>query len=558
MQEAKQGRDSNGLGSDPPEVPPKNSPHPSRAEAVVLSQRPTIKSRKSAYELGRSAVLDRSYTTKTNATNSTNTSSGANSNVTGVSTQTSMTSQSLMSGHSAGAFSATSAGSFARRHMQGSFPPEVLARPMTSAGTRDQQYNNRPQSSFTEFSHHSSHDSQSRSGAQSAVGWSEPSRPTSGAGLGGFATPKAKKQGFFKKLLEGGKTVAAGTRSTISVGQPSTSSRKIELSNGITGIAGGLAVSPTKQSRGQTSNTNYGRDAASEMGLGVGGGDWVSMRRDVNRSNTPGPSERQERANRCQLLDHPVICPVEELYENADGDEGADGNPVYSAFQISNPSFSLVDKAARFITSLPATITAAALATGYICRPHRSDVQRLRALFTWCAERLVWDEEFDGQVDIRRVIQSRRGCSREVAILVMEMCGAIGIHCEIVRGHLKLPGEDLDLDVLHRGGDHHWNAVLVDGEWRMLDCSLASPTNPHRSLYSSMSMQIAEAWYFLAKPTEFCYTHIPLDDAQQKIVPPVSPDVLLALPAALPAYFRTGLGLHKYDTSLIRLDGLEV
>ncbi|KAI9880770.1 MAG: cytokinesis protein 3, partial [Watsoniomyces obsoletus] len=84
---------------------------------------------------------------------------------------------------------------------------------------------------------------------------------------------------------------------------------------------------------------------------------------------------------------HPVICPVDEIYTDRQGDEDGEGHPAYQPFQISNPSFSQVDKAARCITSLPSSITAAVLATGYVCRPYRSAVQRLRAIFTWCSER---------------------------------------------------------------------------------------------------------------------------------------------------------------------------
>ena len=291
--------------------------------------------------------------------------------------------------------------------------------------------------------------------------------------------------------------------------------------------------------------------------------EWLMTRRDVNRSNTPGPSERQERADRCHMLDHPVICPVEELYTDRQGDEDGEGQPVYQPFQLSNPSFSQIDKAARCITSLPSSITAAILATGYICRPYRSTVQRLRAIFTWCSERVSWDDDamYDGfddsYTDTRRVIQTKRGSSREVSALVVEMCTAIGVHAEQVRGYLKAPGEDMDLDAVTRP-NHFWNAVLVDNEWRMLDASIASPTNPKRGLYSGVSTSIAEAWYFLARPSEMCWTHVPCDEQLQHMLPPVSPDVLLALPGACPPFFRLGLSMHAYDTSIVRMEELEV
>lgn len=520
--------------SQPPAVPRKDSPWSSRPGSSMGLHRPLLKNGKSAYDLGRT------YTAKSSATNS---SSGAQSNVTNSSTATSMTGQSVFS---AGGISATSAGSLARRNK-----PDSLHRPSIISSTHGDELT--AQTPFTGLSYHSSHGS--KHGAQLAGDWGN--RTVFGdsggggggsGGLGGLTTPKVKKQGFLKKLIDGSKTVTASARSSIAVSQarPTGSSpQKQSFSYGISGLAGETAV------------PQNGRDAVKGMGPGGDNIDWVNVRRDVNRSNTPGPMQRQERVDRCLMLDQPVIYPVDELYETAEGDEGADGHPVVDAFKISNPSFTGVDKAARFITSLPPMINAASLAQGYVCRPHRSDVQRLRAIFTWASERITWERDLDDEFDLRRVIQGKRGCSREVAVLVYEMCSAIGIHAEVIHGYLKTPGEDLDLDVLNRP-NHYWNGVIVDDEWRMLDCSIASPTNPNRSLYSSVSNSIAESFYFLTRPLELCYTHVPCDASQQHILPPISHEVLLALPCALPPYFRQKIQLYGYDTSLIRLEGLEL
>lgn len=525
---------------NPPAPPPKNSPYYSRPSSSMAPGRPPLRTRKSAYDIGR-GVLSRTFTTKSSATNS---SSGVQSNAT---TSTAMTSQSIMSGHSAGGFSATSAGSLARRNKIGSLN---RGRPMTAIGNSGTNghldigrgHDLRPQTPLTGVSYHSSHDS--RQGAQSAAGWS--SNAERAGVLGGLSTPKLKKTGFFKKLIDGAKTGAATARSNIAASQTgsvSTSPVKGMLQNGAIGISSGQSIA--------------GRDAAREMGLGGGNIDWVQVRRDVNRSTSPSYLERAERAERCQMLDHPVISPVEELLESAEGDEGIDGLPVAEPTNWSAINLQLVDKAARFVNSLPPMTTPASLAQGYVCRPYKSDVQRLRAIFTWVSEKIAWDEDFEGDIDSRRVIQSKRGCAHEVAVLVMEMCTSVGLHAEVIQGYLKSPGEDIDLDSLSRP-NHWWNAVLVDGEWRMIDASLASQTNPRRSLYSTAASQAAESWYFLTRPLEMCYTHIPIQPEQQHICPPISPDVLLALPCACPPYFKNDLQMLSYDTSLIRLEGLEI
>lgn len=498
-----------------------------------------LRNRKSAIELGR-GILGRTSTTKSIMTNSSsgvqsnsthNTSSTQNTGSTGV------TGKSVMSGFSAGAFSATSAESFAKRAKAGSFS---RSRPSTAMASSRFAGDDRPHTPSTGMiSYHSSHNT-SRQGATSAIPWSEFSREEPGNRIhDSSVTPKSKKTGFFKKLIESAKTGAATARSN---------------------MANSNNSSPTKSISGRLSAFSAHRANKSSSRLtttSMADVDWVQVRRDINRATTPSNNELIERAERCQMENYPVIYSVEELYQNAEGDEGIDGLPITEPTDWAAWNLHLVDKGARFLNTIPAMLSPAALAQSYVCRPHRSDVQRLRAIFTWVSEKLVWDEDIDGDIDLRRVIQTRRGSSREVSVLVYEMCSAIGIHSEVVRGYLKVPGEELDLDALNNP-NHWWNVVLTDGEWRVMDCSLASPSNPRRGSFLSFSSHAAESWYFLTRPMEICYSHIPLIPEQQHICPTISPDVLLALPNVTPPFFKNGLSLPEYDTSLLRINDLEI
>ncbi|MCJ1482765.1 cytokinesis protein 3 [Schaereria dolodes] len=538
----------------PPAPPRKNSPYQPRPtsssgrlrhlpEGTDLARK--LRNRKSAYELGRE-VIGRTFTTKSTTTNS---SSGVQSTTTASSASTQLTSQSIMSGYSAGGFSATSAGSLARRKGWGSIRGR---RPESVVETRKEvfpDYKNggsvagsmiRPQTLLTKNSHSSNANSRPASAiARDRI----ESVADSGGILGGLTLPRPKKHGFFKKLVESAKTGAASARTSIASSQTegSRSPTKGIFPNGVTAIAGGTTA------RG--------------VGTGGGGGgsaiDWVQVRRDVNRSNSLSRNERTERAERCQMMDYPVVAPVDDLLEATEGDEGLDGLPISEPTNFQAANLQLVDKSARFISNLPPMTNPTSLTQGYVCRPYRSDVQRLRAIFTWVSEKVAWEEDFEGEVDSKRIIQMRRGCAEEVAVLVMEMCEAVGLHAEVVRGYLKTPGEVLDIDIVPRP-NHWWNAVLIDGEWRIMDCSLASPTNPKRGQYSNASSQTAENWWFLARPTEICFTHIPSLLEQQHICPTISPDILLSLPCACPPYFKNNLRMVDFDTSLYRLENLEI
>ncbi|KAF9883966.1 cytokinesis protein 3 [Aspergillus nanangensis] len=522
---------------EPPPPPPRNVPYHGRHNSIP-SHYSHLRSHKSGQDL-REEMLNRTYTTKSSTTNS---SSGVQSTSTNMTVSTDKTSQSVMSGASAGGFSATSAGSYARRGLGAGDRPNTAMDTFRSRGFSDVSRLARPETPLTGISYHSSHNS-SRQGASSAIPWSSAVTPAdeSTAVFGGLTTPKPKKHGFFKKIFETAKTGAASARSSIAVGHAGGSYSPTK----------GRAVSPIRSLHSR-------REGSRDTGLGGNSIDWVQVRRDVNRASSPSRNERVERAERCQMMDYPVIYAVEELHETAEGDESIDGLPISEPTQFGNANLTLVDKSARFVNSLPPMTNPMSLAQGYVCRPYKSDVQRLRAIFTWVSEKIAWDEPVEGiSIDLRRVLQTKRGSPQEVALLVKEMCAAVGLHSDAVRGSVKIPGEMFDLDSLSRP-NHWWNTVLVDGEWRIMDCSLASPTNPRRNLFVTTGSANAETWYFLARPLEMCYTHVPLSPDDQHICPPISPDVLLSLPPVCPAYFKMNMQFPDYDTSIIHIDGLEV
>ncbi|KAK3906409.1 hypothetical protein C8A05DRAFT_40755 [Staphylotrichum tortipilum] len=504
-----------GAGEDAPPPPPKRGhlfERPKSSMDIHGQPEQKIRPKKSAYEISRQA-LNRTFTTKTNSTNS--------------SSATQSTDRSLMSGVSAGGISATSAGSMARKNR---------SRAQSALGMRDLDLD-RPETPFTGITYHSSHASGEQR-SRSQMGFHEDAMPA----VGGLVLPKPKKQNFIKRILESAKTGVASTRGSIATAS-SSQSPSGRSTPAMQSLAGPLCSKP-------------GREPGREMGLG-GGVDWVQVRRDVNRSNSLSQNELLERRERCQMLDYPALDPVDELYNSIDGDEGADGMPVAEPVNFNAINLSQVDKNSRFLANLPPSTTPITLATTYVCRPYRSDVQRLRSIFTWVAEKIAWEEDFDGQIDTRRVLQTKRACAEEYATLVLEMCAAVGLTCEIVRGYLKTPGEIPEVNIMPRS-NHWWNAVLVDDEWRIMDCCLASASNPRRILYSSYNNSSADPWWFLARPSEICWTHIPEHHEQQHMCPPVAHEVLLNLPCACPPYFKNGLEMVDYNTSLTRIEDLEM
>ncbi|KKA28475.1 hypothetical protein TD95_002548 [Thielaviopsis punctulata] len=485
-------------------------------------------SRRSAYEM-----LNRTFTTKTTA------STGAQSNAT---SSTSSSGRSLMSGVSAGAISATSAGSFERRR----------ERAQSATGMRDSDLD-RPDSPFTSVSYHSSHASNpALARPQSQLAWQDEA-----PGLGGLVQPKTPKRSIFKKLLDSAKTGVAN-RSSLAFSSDKNANRSPTRNSPTKpqhGTINSISLAGSTALAFGNRNSPFSRSAAREMNNKSV--DWVQVRRDVNRSNSLSRIERNERMDRARMLDYPAINAVDELYASTHGDEAADGNPVETPMFVPGMNLNLVDKNTRFLANIPSNIDAGHLASGFVCRPYKSDVQRLRAIFTWVSEKICWTQAYEGPVDTVRTIEIKRGCAEEYATLVLEMCTAVGVACELVRGYLKTPGETVESSTLPRA-NHWWNAVIVDGEWRMIDTCLASPSNPQRVKYSSMGSSSADHFWFLTPPSEICWTHIPEHHGHQHFCQPVAHEVLLNLPCVTPTFFNSGVEMHDYNSALGRIQGMEM
>ncbi|KAF3912922.1 hypothetical protein AA313_de0209105 [Arthrobotrys entomopaga] len=523
---------------------------PRPSSAIMTNTRPGSSNtsdasakRRSVWDIDRRPNLSRQSTLQSNASSAV---------FSATSNSTAATSASIMSGMSAGGFSATSAGSFIRhKHraamgMNGETNPHPLSNqltpqpgPFSTLSNMDSQMGTNNGVVF-----HSAN--VTPSGIPRAQTWG--TSINSSNGLGGLSSfnnmsPTKKKGGFFKKILAQAKASTATARSMAASPTPESDSGYGGVR--MVGIAGGnIPIAPQSQ-------------------------DWVQVRRDVARSNTISRNERIERQEKQEMMDQMTLRPVDFLEEECEGDEALDGGIVEQPADFTNVNMTQVDKAARFVGSLPSGTTPAILANAHICRPHRSDVQRLRAMFTWMAEKLSWErpaglgidspaDNIEYNKDCRRVIQSLKATTEEVAIMFMQMCHSVGIGCEIIRGYLKVPGETAETPDAVPRPNHFWNAVVIDNEWRIIDASLASPTHPKRGLYSSAPNNMADSHYFLMRPLHACFTHIPILPQQQHLVPPMPHSVLMALPCASAGFFRSSIQLVNFDTSLLRVEDLEI
>lgn len=290
---------------------------------------------------------------------------------------------------------------------------------------------------------------------------------------------------------------------------------------------------------------------------------WIEIHRNVHRTNTLTKNEKERRKARPQVDGIRTLEPIDSLSRIA-GSETADGGYTRKdELHLEFHNFSAVENNIANLNSWP-FVTPGEFARCHIIQKFSDSLDQLRAAFDFCSTKLKWealvelDEHQEDDIgSLARVMQSRRGSCLDIANSFKQMCDALSIRCDVVTGYLKGPGE-----VWHNPGiprpNHYWNALIVNGLWRMVDASLASPGFPTRDVYSKCDKRSPEYFYFLTPPSELVYTHVPYNMEDEHIVPSLSHEVLIALPLAGPSAFKYKLELQDFSTSLTRMQGLDV
>jgi hypothetical protein len=165
-----------------------------------------------------------------------------------------------------------------------------------------------------------------------------------------------------------------------------------------------------------------------------------------------------------------------------------------------------------------------------IARIAGTDWEKVRAVYVWLAENLVYDVEgFFGRrnmvANAATAFNTRRAVCQGYAELFSELAGRLGLECETISGYAK--GYSFRAGQTISSTNHAWNLALVDGEWRLFDATWAAGSLDG----SKFVKRYSDAW-FASDPRLFVLQHLPEDPAKELLPVPVS----LATYQKLPYY----------------------
>ena len=177
----------------------------------------------------------------------------------------------------------------------------------------------------------------------------------------------------------------------------------------------------------------------------------------------------------------------------------------------------------------------------YLLQPATSDEDKARLLFRWVTNNIEYDiDSYKSGIatpaSLAEVLRTRKSMCGGYANLFAELARLAGLEVMSISGYVKgfsyQPGEPLG-EV-----NHEWNAVRIDGQWRLIDSTWGAGSVDETGIYRRRF----QPYYFLADPAQLGWTHWPAESKWRLLTQDVVGDEFAARVRPTPVFFM--LGLH--------------
>ena len=155
------------------------------------------------------------------------------------------------------------------------------------------------------------------------------------------------------------------------------------------------------------------------------------------------------------------------------------------------------------------------------------------------------------KIEVEKVQQSFReriGVCLDYSLILKELCTLFEIPSELIVGVAKTEIRDLRGDPLLK--NHTWNAIQIDGDWKLVDPTWASG-QMHRSFIHLYGSYIDH--FFFTDPEDFIKSHLPANSAWQLLDEPIDANDFAMAPSYFPAYFANEVELSSKTRGIISL-----
>jgi len=189
----------------------------------------------------------------------------------------------------------------------------------------------------------------------------------------------------------------------------------------------------------------------------------------------------------------------------------------------------------------------------YLVIPAANETEKVRSLFSWIAFHIKYDdEEYNANAiksyNAQEIINRKKGVCDGYSTLLSALCEEAGLQSKKIIGYAKgygySPGRKFD------DTNHAWNAVKIDGQWKLMDATWASGYGKAKN-GKMVSISRFDEYWFDVDSREFIFTHLPEEQKWQFTPDLISLPRYEQLPNVGKAFFKNGFNSdYVYQKSM--------
>jgi hypothetical protein len=195
---------------------------------------------------------------------------------------------------------------------------------------------------------------------------------------------------------------------------------------------------------------------------------------------------------------------------------------------------------------------AVASLAAFLTAPARNEREKARAIYRWVTAFIDYAPQgatASAALDPTAAAVLARGTAvcAGYSDLFTALARAAGLEAESITGYGKGYGYEAG-EPLAGPTNHAWNAVKVDGQWRLVDCTWGAGAVEDHAYVKRFN-----SFYLLTSPLAFAWLHFPVDPHWQLRDPPLTFAEFEALPLVRHPFFVYGLDLVSHPSATIRV-----
>lgn len=212
--------------------------------------------------------------------------------------------------------------------------------------------------------------------------------------------------------------------------------------------------------------------------------------------------------------------------------------PHVTAQTIDEDRIALID--AHALAAHPAAEVSPEILSAYLTQDARTDTEKARAIFRWIGDRISYDVDayLDNKLvkeDAADVLNARHSICDGYATLFEKLAKHAGLEVISIKGYAK--GYAHPLGHVFDQPNHAWNAVRIDGQWRLIDSTWGAGF-----VREGKYQKVLSERFFLVPPEQLVFSHFPQEERWQlQSTPHLSKQEFEALPPLEPAFFHIGI-----------------